>query len=76
MLVEPLLLKLCRKLRLSNEKINKTIVSVDGAMEALQKLGWVRDETDADFLIVEPGKFFKMDEVTRQNAKPLLNRMG
>lgn len=53
-----------RRIRLSNPKIAQVLVQQDGALEAMELLGWVKDEADSDFLMVQPGRFLKMDEVS------------
>ena len=51
-----------RKIRLTNEKIAAVITNVDGAVEAMCEMGWVK-EGDGEFLVLPPAKSVSMREV-------------
>merc|ERR1719199_790345 len=51
-----------RKVRLTNEKIAAVITNVDGAVEAMCEMGWVK-EGDGEFLVLPPAKSVSMREV-------------
>ena len=51
-----------RKIRLTNEKIAAVITNVDGAVEAMCEMGWVK-EADGEFLVLPPAKSVSMREV-------------
>lgn len=52
-----------RAIRLSNEKIKSTIVSVPGAMDTLKAMGWVESSDNPEMLIIPGGKYISMKEV-------------
>lgn len=53
-----------RRIRLQNDKIQSLILQQSGALEALLLLGWERNTSDGDQLVISPGKYFSMSEAS------------
>ena len=53
-----------RRIRLTNPKIQAVLVQVPGCLEALEHMGWIADEADKEFLMISPGKYMSMKEVS------------
>lgn len=52
-----------RSIRLSNPKVKGLLVDEPGALDALLLLGWERDSSDSELLVIGKGRYFTMTEV-------------
>lgn len=52
-----------RRIKLTNDKINRTIVQSEGALDALQALSWVISPEDVQLLIAPTSVNFNMKDV-------------
>lgn len=68
-----------RRIKLSNAKIQATIVNTPGALDLLLALGWVNEEMQVEegsesFLVIPSGKYmsmadYRMIETQKENAR-------
>ena len=62
-----------RRVRLGNGKIKAALVDVPSALEALLVLGWAREgEGEEAALVVPPGRFFSMADVSCCPSTPVV----
>mmetsp|Transcript_22808 Transcript_22808/g.63340 ORF Transcript_22808/g.63340 Transcript_22808/m.63340 type:complete len:175 (-) Transcript_22808:393-917(-) len=54
-----------RRIKLSNKKIAHAIVDSEGALDAMLKLGWVKDTEDGEVLVLPEGRYLNMDTVRK-----------
>lgn len=52
-----------RRIRLTNDKIQKVLVDCPGALDAMAALGWAVEEAEPEFLVIPAGKFMTMTQV-------------
>ena len=54
-----------KRIKLSNSKVETTIVDSAGGVPSLLAMGWIHDEADKDFLVLPKGTQMSMKEVSQ-----------